>query len=202
MDRLSRRRHWIFDLDGTLTIKTQDFHQLRRQLGMPEGAPVLEWIVTRPEEEAARLLAEVAAWEGMHAARARPAPGAKGLLAQLQRRGCRLGILTRNRRDLALTTLAGCALVEYFDADDVLGRDEAEAKPSPEGLLRLLHRWRAAPEDAVMVGDYLHDMAAGRAARVATVLVAPARPAGWPTDLVVADLEVLAAALGAQPAKV
>ena len=34
------RRHWIFDLDGTLTVAAHDFAAIRRTLGIPPGRDV------------------------------------------------------------------------------------------------------------------------------------------------------------------
>ena len=34
---LLKRKHWIFDLDGTLTIAVHDFNAIRKELGIPEG---------------------------------------------------------------------------------------------------------------------------------------------------------------------
>jgi len=42
-------------------------------------------------------------------------------------------------------------------------------KPSPDGINQLLQFWGAETEDTVMIGDYLYDLEAGKAAGVATV---------------------------------
>ena len=57
----------------------------------------------------------------------------------------------------------------------MIGRDCAEPKPSGAGIRRLLDLWEATPEEAVMVGDYLFDLLAGRDAGTATVYIDPAR---------------------------
>ena len=189
---LARATHWIFDLDGTLTLAVHDFEALRRRLGLPSGAPILEAIAERPRGEQAGLLATVAAWEGEALAAAAPADGAVALLTHLAERGCALGILTRNLHGIARATLARCGLDRWFPAERVVGREEAAAKPDPAGVHHLLHQWQAPPEQAVMVGDYLYDLQAGRHAGVHTVHVG-ALP-GWPewTDLQASGLrEVL-----------
>ena len=187
------RRHWIFDLDGTLTLAVHDFAALRVRLGLPPGAPILEAIEAAPPARRAWLSAEVAAWEREAVAAATPAPDALPLLDHLAEGGYRVGILTRNLRGVALDTLAACGLAARFAPELVLGREEAEAKPSPAGVQRLLSAWGADPEDAVMIGDYVYDLAAGRAAGVATVHIARAGEAGWPalTDVRVERLDGL-----------
>jgi phosphoglycolate phosphatase-like HAD superfamily hydrolase len=159
------RRHWIFDLDGTLTVAAHDFDAIRAELGLPIGEPILHARLGLIEAELADA--------------ARPQPGVHAFVEQLQSRGCRLGILTRNLRDLALRTLYAIGLHDAFPADFVLGRDEAAPKPSDAGIQLLLAAWSAAPTDAVMVGDYLFDLQAGRTAGVATVHFAVDRRA-WP----------------------
>ncbi len=190
---VTARRYWIFDLDGTLSVPQHDFAALRSELGLPQGAPILEAIAALPPERATGLLAAVDAWEWRHADTAQLAPGVGVLISHLVAAGCRLGVLTRNRRDVALRTLAVIGLAEVFADADVIGRDEAAAKPSPEGIAKLLGRWQGAPQDAVMVGDFRFDLEAGRAAGVATVLVDPKGRDPWPevTDCRVATLAEL-----------
>ncbi len=188
-ERLRARRHWVFDLDGTLTVAVHDFDALRLELGLPPKTPILEAIAARPEPERPALHAAVVAWERALVAKTRPAEGAAELLAVL----CdhRKGVLTRNTRDIAHATLAAVGLSGLHP---VLGRDDAAPKPSPDGLERILDTWDADPGDAVMVGDFHFDLRAGRAAGVATVLVDPTGHGRWRdlADLVVPNLGALA----------
>ncbi|MEE7548892.1 HAD family hydrolase, partial [Xanthomonas sp. Kuri4-1] len=85
--------------------------------------------------------------------------------------GCRLGLLTRNARVLAALTLAAIGLDDAFDPADIVGRDEAEPKPSPAGLHYFVRRWQVAPSRLVMVGDHRLDLECGRAAGARTLLV-------------------------------
>jgi HAD superfamily hydrolase (TIGR01509 family) len=176
---LGARRHWIFDMDGTLTCSVHDFDAIRGRLGLPSGTPLLEAVAAAPPAEAKRLREGITAWEWEMAERARAGPGVSALLTHLAAAGYRLGVLTRNRRDIALRTLAVTSLGHHFSADDVLGRGDAAPKPAPDGIQRLLERWRAAPSDAVMIGDYLYDLQAGRAAGVATVYIDRAHTGRW-----------------------
>ena len=93
-----------------------------------------------------------------------PAPGAVTLLRALAAAGCRLGILTRNDHALAKLTLEAIGVGELFDDADIVGRDEAVPKPSPDGLQQHLRRWGIAATEAVMVGDHAYDLECGRAA--------------------------------------
>jgi HAD superfamily hydrolase (TIGR01509 family) len=173
------RRHWIFDLDGTLTLAVHDFDGIRRSLGLPVGVPILEAIARLDPVAAARTTRQLDTLELALAERARPQPEAQPMLAALQARGCRLGIVTRNSEANAAVTLRAAGLAEFFAPGDVIGRESCAPKPSPDGVVRLLAQWYAAGAEAVMVGDYLYDLQAGRAAGTGTVLFDPGAAFRW-----------------------
>lgn len=169
MKHLAQRDAWIFDMDGTLTVSMHDFEDIRRQLGLPPGEPILEMLAAMPDDESRELHRRLDEIEFEVASRATAGAGVEALLEGLLARGLQLGILTRNGREIAYETLRACGLLSYFEADCVIGREQAEPKPEPDGILQLLDKWQIAPHSAVMVGDYYFDLAAGRAAGTATV---------------------------------
>jgi len=189
------RRCWIFDLDGTLTLPVHDFAAIRTALGMADTDPdILQFLASLPPAEAAARHARLIEIEYELSARTAAAPGAGLLLDQLLRRDARVGILTRNTREIAIHTLGQIGLKGYFPPNAILGRDEAAPKPHPEGIEKLLASWGGAPDDTVMVGDYLFDLQVGRAAGTATIHVDRSGAFRWPelADLAVATLEDLA----------
>jgi len=192
--RIARARHWVFDLDGTLTVAVHDFDAIRTELGLPAGRPILESLAELPPEESAPLAVRLDAIELEIAREARPAEGAADLLAELLRAGVDLGIATRNSLANAHETLRAAGLDGFFAPDSIVGRDEAPPKPRPDAIHRLLDGWRGATEAAVMVGDYLFDLEAGRGAGAATVYVDPSGrfPFGHLADLRVRSLAELA----------
>lgn len=165
---LSQRSCWIFDMDGTLTVGIHDFDAIRRELGLPPDEPILEALARLSAAEAAPLHRRLAEIETELAYQSQAQPGVHQLLSRLQAQGKRLGVLTRNGKQMAHATLAACGLNGFFAPKDVLGRDCCAHKPSPDGILKLLARWQAAPTEAVMVGDYKFDLIAGRSAGTAT----------------------------------
>ncbi|MEY4949417.1 MAG: hypothetical protein RL698_1628, partial [Pseudomonadota bacterium] len=46
--RIRGARHWIFDLDGTLTVAMHDFDAIRTALDLPTGRPILEALAELP----------------------------------------------------------------------------------------------------------------------------------------------------------
>ncbi|MBB3857585.1 HAD superfamily hydrolase (TIGR01509 family) [Xanthomonas arboricola] len=176
---LSGYRHWVFDMDGTLTEAVHDFALIRRALEIPPEADILHHLASLPAEQAAAKHAWLLAHERELAHAAQPAPGAVALVRALQAAGCRLGMLTRNARALAQVTLQAIGLHDAFAWDDIVGRDEAAPKPAPDGLQYFAQRWAVDGTALVMVGDHHNDLACGRAAGACTVLVnTPGDP--WP----------------------
>ncbi|MCV6589398.1 MAG: HAD family hydrolase [Marinobacterium sp.] len=184
---------WIFDLDGTLTRPVHDFEQMRQALGMAPGADILATLAATPEPQHSELAAQLDQLEMHYAGLAQPADGVAMILEYLHQRGCQLGILTRNKREIALHSLQVIGVAHLFDPQWVLGRDEARPKPDPHGIEYLLDGWGAAAEQTVMVGDFRFDLEVGRAAGTATVHVTPADTEQWPelTDLHVHSLDEL-----------
>jgi len=168
---LSDIRHWVFDMDGTLTQPIHDFEAIRRALAVPEEQDILQHLATLPVQEAKAKHVWLLEHERELALAAQPALGAVELIRELHQRGCRLGILTRNAYELALLTLEAIGLAEYFPHADILGRDEAPPKPHPGGLLHLAAQWAVEPSAMVMVGDYRFDLECARAAGAYSVLV-------------------------------
>ncbi|QGW20826.1 HAD-IA family hydrolase [Stutzerimonas degradans] len=189
---LAGARHWVFDMDGTLTIAVHDFAAIRRALQIPESDDILHHLAALPPEQAAPKRAWLLDHERELACAARPAAGAFELLQALRERDCRLGVLTRNAHELALVTLETVGLGDFFSAEDILGRDEAPPKPHPGGLLQLAARWGIEPCAMMMVGDYRFDLECARAAGARSVLVnLPENP--WPelADLYARDCRAL-----------
>lgn len=190
---LAEKHSWIFDLDGTLTVAIHDFDAIRSMLGVPPGAGILEWLATLPRELRRDLEDRLDAHEYELARRASAAPGAHEVLRALTQKGCRLGIVTRNNARNVEHTLRAAGLGDYFHSADIMTRDATPPKPAPDGIAKLLTQWRSSPRAGVMVGNHLHDLAAGRAAGVTTVHVDVSGEFEWghATDVAVTSLTEL-----------
>ncbi len=182
-------------MDGTLTHAIHDFDKIRQQLELPEGRPILESIAQLPVAQSAEITQKLDDLEFEIANQATAQPYSAELLELLRARGHSVGIVTRNGHGIALATLKACGLDEFFDAELVISRDCCEPKPSPAGVNLLLNRLSASASDAVMVGDYLFDLEAGKNAGTATVHLDVQVNFFWPeyTDYKVTSLEPLVA---------
>ena len=181
------RHCWIFDLDGTLTQPIHNFEQIRKTIGIPGNTPILEYIRTLPTKTAADVDGKLQDIELELAHQAKAEVDAVEFLNQLSLLKYRLGVVTRNTAKIARLTLKTAGLLKYFSNECIFGRDNAIPKPSPAGIQRLLTLWNESPDNTVMVGDYLFDLQAGKAAGTKTVYLDRKGLSAW-TEL--ADISV------------
>ena len=168
-------------MDGTLTVGVHDFDWMRQELQLSKDAPILETLNNMPADQAKPLWEKVNEMEFHFARLAKPMPHAENLLQTLANNGVQLAIITRNTLPAALETLRICNLLHFFPENLILDRDTHIPKPLPDGINWLIDHWQASTEDTVMVGDYLYDLQAGKAANVATIHIDANRNFNWPT---------------------
>ncbi len=197
-----RVRGVVFDLDGTLVVQELDFEAMRREIGLPTGTPLLEALERMDGDARTAAVAVLRRHELAAAETARLTPGVAAFLDDISARGIRRAVLSRNMREAVEKVLRRCGLT--FDL--VLAREDAPYKPNPEGLWQICAAWGLAPDEVLMVGDYLYDIQAGRRAGTRTALVTHGRdlPFAHLADVAFASFEDLPAALrrwvGAGPA--
>jgi HAD superfamily hydrolase (TIGR01509 family) len=157
----------VFDMDGTLTDSPLDFDRIREECGVPPGQPILEFMESADEDARGRILAVLDRHETDAALACTLRSGARCVTDELKERGMRTALLTRNSARAVETVLGRFGLT--FDV--CIARDDAEPKPSPQPVRLIARRLDLEPHELLMVGDYVFDMQAGRAAGAATVLV-------------------------------
>jgi pyrophosphatase PpaX len=181
----------LYDFDGTLADSTELImrsyrHTMTTHLG--ECPPDDAWLsgfgmtlesqlqrFARNDGEALAMLDTYRAFQdGIHDQMLRPFPGAVEVVAELDRRGYALAIVTSKHRRAALRGMELCGLVSHFDAI-ITPEDVRNPKPHPEPVLTALERLGVRAGEALFVGDSPHDVAAGRAAgtRTAAALWGP-----------------------------
>ncbi len=136
-------------------------------------------------------------WDADASTRWSPRPGATELLGTLVGRGLRVGMVT----NIGRAALDGALARLGFDRQlaPVVSRDDVRLmKPRPEGILRVLDEWKAAPEEALFVGDSRADVLAARAAGVRVAIIdggecAEADFAALPPDYMVSRLDEIPA---------
>lgn len=92
----------------------------------------------------------------------RPVPGAADLVAQLQRSGVPVAVVSSKKAE---TVRRGMRVTDLPEVEHVVGLDETAAhKPDPAPLLEGARRLGLPPQDCVYVGDAVVDVLAALAA--------------------------------------
>ncbi|MCS6924940.1 MAG: HAD family hydrolase [Candidatus Binatia bacterium] len=177
-----------FDLDSTLTRPHLDFQRLRQRLGTTEP-DILQWLRQLPPAQQVRALHIIEEFEQDGVANVAWNEGAQDVLQALRAVGLPLAIVTRNSRT---SLLAVCAKLG-IEVDVYVARDDAPPKPDPACLYYAAQRLRIPIDGLLMVGDFRHDIEAGRAAGAMTVLLTNGTTPPWSVeaDVVIARLPEL-----------
>jgi HAD superfamily hydrolase (TIGR01549 family) len=179
----------VFDLDGTLVEEQHDYEAIRRELGFPNGVPLLEGVEQLPDDRQSEARVVLYRHEQMAARTARVNPGVKPFLRRLDERGIRRGVLSRNSRAAVNVVLTRCGLT----FDTIITREDAPYKPRPHGLWEICTAWGLPPTQVLMIGDYLYDMQAGKSAGTRTALITHGRTLAFAdlADLAFASFEAV-----------
>lgn len=185
----------IFDLDGTITRPYLDFAKIRREIGVPDDMMILDFLDALEGDALAQARAKVDAWEADGAEASTLNDGVPELLKLLASRGIPTAVITRNTRRSVETVMQKHGI--RFDA--IVAADDAlPVKPSPEPVLHIARELGVDAGETLMVGDYLFDVACGRAAGATTVFVTNGtEPDDDPgADVVIASMRELVDMLG------
>lgn len=101
----------------------------------------------------------------------RPFPGIEPLLAELELRGCQLGVVTNKHSRFANPVLKHAGWHNVF-ACVVTGDSVERPKPHAEPVMEACRNLGVVPGAAVLVGDDRRDIDAGRNAGTSTVVAA------------------------------
>lgn len=164
-------RAFIFDLDGTLVdsyalvfgafqyavepygiqFSPEDLEELRSKT---QDTLFLKWLSPKDNEEALKRLTHFSVTS---VDRVKIVPGLKEVLSALHEKGYLLAVWTGRDRHSAQEILKHTGLAPYFRFVQG-GCDVDKNKPHPEGLLRLIAKFKISPAEVVVVGDHAHDI--------------------------------------------
>ncbi len=171
----------IFDLDGTLVkfklnvnAAKLDIIKLLRQLGVDVAGFTIHTGVQEMINEAVKQLGEdkeksirekvlsiMEKYESIAASQAEARDGAETLLKKLRERGYKIIVATNTNKEAARKSLEKANLIHLID--DLITRNDAERlKPSGDILRKVLERFSITPEQAVYIGDSIHDVMAAK----------------------------------------
>lgn len=177
----------LFDLDATLADSRPiyetafqrtfsqilgielDAHQRRQFMGLP----TIDYLMQYAEGE---QLKQLAASLAEHVKRLMPTvklfAGFEVLLPELRRAGLLLGVVTSQTRAECSLTRGVLQIDQWIDVW-VTSEDTERVKPDPQPVLAALYTLDVAAKQALMVGDSIYDLKAGRAAGTRVAV------AGW-----------------------
>lgn len=172
---MSKIRVLIFDWDGTLMDSAdQIVHCMQLAADEckvePPSAAAVEAIIGLGLPEALEKLFPDLSPTRRHLIRTRYAwhfvagtggesrmfPGAREMLFKLKSRGYRMAVATGKSRMGLDRVLQKTGLNDFFHATRCA--DETASKPDPLMLEQLLQRFKAQPENALMIGDTTYDL--------------------------------------------
>ena len=179
----------VFDFDGTLAVLTIDFGLMRRRVlewmkayGIGEERIHEKYLLEIIEEVRHLMVEEKRAeeaekfFDGAHqilkeveleaAAGGKLIPGSKGVLLLLREKGVKVGIVTRNCEDAVRRVFPDMdAYCDVFVSRDGVRK----VKPHPDHLTSVMKALRVSGAEAVMVGDHVLDILAGKKVGMKTV---------------------------------
>lgn len=196
----------LFDLDGTLLDTAPDMHYALELLMEEHGRAPLPFAAVRDHvSHGSRALVQLGfpdldepAREGLKQRyldlyagnlchRTGLFPGMGEILAEMEARGLRLGVVTNKPGWLTLPLLEALGLTSRF-VTIVSGDTLPQRKPSPEPMWHAARQARGEPRHFVYIGDAERDIAAGRAAGMYTLVArwgyidAGEDPDSWQAD--------------------
>jgi phosphoglycolate phosphatase len=188
---MTRQRHLIFDLDGTLVDSAPDLAAaltgLLAELGKPalaetavrtmvgDGAGVLvqrglQASGLSDADQPAALKRFLALYRDCLIDQTRAYPEVEATLERLQAEGHRLAVCTNKPVDPTRRILGALKLDRFFGA--VIGGDSLpRRKPDPAPLLAAIEGLGGSATAAAMIGDSANDVLCARAAAVTAILI-------------------------------
>ena len=190
MEKTSRIRTLMFDLDNTLIHSTIDFAKIKRKtiefysaLGVSKGSlspnmktyEITEKATTTlttkglPAEEIYKITQDASRlWNQIeleNVEKTRAVKDARETLQTLKNRKVKVGVVTRSCRKYALKALKAASLLEFVDI--LVARDDCDKhKPDPEPLVQGMKLLGSTEEETVMVGDSMADFQCSENAKV------------------------------------
>lgn len=166
----------IFDLDQTL-IDSKDAHLAAMVDGLErEGWPTkITWIYgltaddilkhnfkNMPDEIIEKIVLHKKRVLKNYLDKIKILPGAIELLRFLKEKGVKLILITNNTHKEINELLEAVGMKNYFD--DIVGKEDAEPKPSPHPIIKAMRDINPPLEETIYIGDSDTDIEAAKAA--------------------------------------
>lgn len=183
--KLKDIRAVLFDLDGTLldstelilqayehTITTNGLpHKTRKEIIVTFGKPLEEcYSILFPNENIKQLMETHIVFQTNNLEIIKPFENVKKTLASLKHKGLKIAAVTTRSKRTTVKSLEINDLDKFFDI--IISREDVvNPKPHSEPLLKALAYLKFHPSQAIMVGDTVIDVQAGKNAGTKTIAV-------------------------------
>ena len=154
----------ILDMDGTITVPVINFRNIKNEIGVDCDRDLVDTIAELSPERQKAAWEVINRYEAIAESKQKLQPGFEELFDYCRQANIKVGILTRNVQKSVN------ALCERFDItfDLTVTREFEKMKPHPAPLIHMLETWQVNPKEALMVGDYIHDITCGKDAGTQT----------------------------------
>jgi HAD superfamily hydrolase (TIGR01549 family) len=163
----------IFDFDGTLHTLPIDWQKMREVAGIAGSSESLGAAIERfKKEKSTEILEKISKVEEESLKNEELDAAVKETLKKLQSK-YDLAILSRN---------SGIVIEAFLKANGIekiytIGREDVDKlKPDPEGIYKILGHFKLSPDEAVLVGDTIHDVVSAKKAGLENILVGNSYP--------------------------
>ena len=156
----------IFDMDGTITRPYLDFDTIRAEIGIIGNMPILEAMQLMPPQQKDYANNILLKYDKLALETSTINDGVHDTMQTLRSLGIKTAILTRNLKSHAVELLSK----HNLNFDIIVDRDAGPAKPDPFGVYLICDTFGINPSQAIIVGDYIHDIETARNAGSIAVL--------------------------------
>lgn len=173
----------LFDLDGVLVDSFKAWHRtfndirridgkkpiskklLMKNFGMPVEKDIQIFF---PDKNAAELTKLKGRYFLKNISVVRLFPGSVPALKEIRRKGLKTGLISNSTALIVKKILSNYRLAKFFDVV-VTFQDVKFGKPAPDMVLKACKILKIRPSEAILVGDSMNDMTAGKRAGCTTV---------------------------------
>ena len=179
---------FLFDLDGTLLdsregiietvytfLKSKGIPSNKKKIATLFGTPIEElfrvFMPSYTEEQIKEFVSEIREiYAKNHLELVRIFPGVKQLLSSLKRANYKIGLASTKYKPFIMEALEHFKFANFFDVI-ASGYEVKNHKPAPDLLFYAAKLLGVPPEKCIYIGDSQTDVLAGKAAKMATILV-------------------------------
>jgi len=161
----------IFDFDGTLTKQGSiNFNEIKKNIHCPADQYILDYIGSLNDKDKISAREKLDYFEFKAAEKSIEEDFAQEIINFLKRKNIPVIIITRNSKNSVLRALKNFENANEKDFYKIISRDDHfPVKPDPSSIIHIADLLNIECSQICMIGDYIHDIAAGQNAGTVTI---------------------------------